>query len=422
MEEQEVDVLIIGAGIAGLTAAKLAKMAGKKTLVIEASDGIGGRVRTDDKDGFLLDRGFQVLLTAYPEAKKLLDYKKLDLKAFRPGAIVLSRHSKHQIGDPIRQPMLLFSTLFSPVGTLADKLLLLKLKIALAFTTVEKIFDRPEMDTMAYLQRYGFSKKFIDNFFRPFFTGIFLENELSTSSRMFEFTFKMFGQGLAAVPAGGMGMISAQLAEGLEKDELILNERVTGIDGNAVHTKSGNSYTARAIIIATDAPHIPVSAFSKNAIERKSALTLYFNTGKKTAATQLIALNSNREQLVNNIAFMDHISPAYAPKDQSLISVSVSTGEGLGVQELEQKVRQELLQWYPESSKWQLLQVYAIPYALPKNDTVSHTVSPNTAQLSANSFICGDHLLNGSINAAMKSAEIAVSAMLASSIFNQQKS
>ena len=259
MKNQQFDVIIVGAGIAGLTAAKLAKAAGKKILVIEASDGIGGRVRTDRVDGFLLDRGFQVLLTAYPIAKKLLDYKRLDLRSFKPGATILNNAHPYNIGDPFREPKMLWPTLSSPVGSLRDKLLLLKLQLRLRFTTVEKIFELPETTTLSYLMKFGFSDKFIKNFVRPFFTGIFLENELSTSSRMFEFTFKMFSEGLAAVPAGGMGMIAEQLAECIEDDELVLNERVVRIHSNQVFTKTEMSYSATAIIVATDAPHIPFS-------------------------------------------------------------------------------------------------------------------------------------------------------------------
>jgi phytoene dehydrogenase-like protein len=139
--KQDAQVIIIGAGLSGLTAAKVLKAAGKSVLVIEASDAVGGRVRTDELDGFLLDRGFQVLLTAYPEAKRFLDYDALKLCRFDPGALILNTRDIIKIGDPIRQPGTLINTLFSSAGTLADKLRMLKLKIKLAGKTIDEIFS-----------------------------------------------------------------------------------------------------------------------------------------------------------------------------------------------------------------------------------------------------------------------------------------
>ena len=413
--QKELDVIVIGAGIAGLTAAKLLKAEGKKILLIEASDGVGGRVRTDDLNGFLLDRGFQVLLTAYPLAKELLNYEKLDLRPFKPGATILTKKGKYKIGDPIREPKLFFNTIFSPIGSFKDKFRLLKLKLRLANTTILKIFEKPERSTITYLQDAGFSPRFIDGFFRPFFTGIFLENKLLTSSRMFEFVFKMFGEGYAALPAKGMGAISKQLSEGLAEDELILNEKVTKINGNEVYALSGNQYNAKFILIATDAANLPLSSPHIFNQKSKSALTLYFSANKKTTTTKRIALNAIPNQLITNISFVDHIAPSYAPKGKSLISVSVNTAKEIELIDLEASVRTELKQWYPEVINWEYLTHYAIPYALPLDQSVKY--SSSAIQLSNNCYICGDHLLNGSINAAMESAKIAASAIL----FNIQK-
>ena len=206
------DVLVIGAGIAGLTAAKLLKEAGKTVKLIEASNSIGGRVKTDLYQGYLLDHGFQVLLTEYPEAKKLLNYNQLHLKAFDPGAIILNQKGITEIGDPLRKPSTLVQTLISPVGSIFDKLKMLGLKLKLAGTSIEQIFEKKEITTWQYLKQVGFSEKMLNQFFKPFMTGIFLENELTTSSRMFEFVFKMFSEGDTAIPAKGMAEIPKQLA------------------------------------------------------------------------------------------------------------------------------------------------------------------------------------------------------------------
>lgn len=413
MEQKTTDVLIIGAGIAGLTAAKLLKQAGKRVLVIEASDAIGGRVRSDLKDGFIMDHGFQIFLTAYPEAKKLLNYKKLDLKRFLPGAEILDTSGSHKIGDPWRAPSMLLKTLFSPIGTLEDKLRLLKLKFSLSFNTVEEIFEKKETDTLRHLRDLGFSETFIEKFFRPFFSGIFLESNLDTSSRMFEFVFKMLSKGSAAVPARGMGEISKQLAECLDSEELLLNVNIDKIENGIAYGSSGLEFSAGSIIIATDAKNM----FDQNKIKHehcqvwKSAHTMYFAAQKKTPVTRQIALNALQGQLINNIAFMDHISPFYAPIGQSLISVSLKTDNNTAVRNLEEKVRRELLQWYEDSKDWKLLASYDIPHALPENKT-ARNVMDREIYRQHNCYVCGDQMLNGSINGAMRSASIVVKEIL----------
>src|SRR3954470_6592948 len=205
-------VVIIGAGVAGLCCALRLQDKNIPCVVLEASDAPGGRVRTDKVDGFLLDRGFQVLLTAYPEAQSLLDYKALRLRTFAPGALVRVQGKLHRVSDPFRQPWTLPSTLLAPIGNLADKLAVARLRSQVRTGPLEAIWTRPETSSLEALRDFGFSPRIIDSFFRPFCGGIFLETELATSSRLLEFVFRMLSEGWAALPAAGMGAIPAQLA------------------------------------------------------------------------------------------------------------------------------------------------------------------------------------------------------------------
>ena len=209
---ESTDVLIVGAGISGLTAAKLLQQAGRTVKIIEADDDIGGRVRTDYINGFQLDRGFQVLLTAYPEAKAILDYKALDLRYFDPGAILFNEDGFTEVSDPLRQPSKLWTTITSPAGSLGDKFRMLGLKLQLKGKSISEIFKEEPVKTIEYLKLFGFSEKMVSNFFKPFFGGVFLEDELSTPSTMFAYLFKMFAEGGTVLPARGMGMIPKQLA------------------------------------------------------------------------------------------------------------------------------------------------------------------------------------------------------------------
>ncbi|WGQ10640.1 NAD(P)/FAD-dependent oxidoreductase [Pedobacter gandavensis] len=409
----EKDVIIIGAGVAGLTAAKVLKEAGKSVLVIESSNAVGGRIQTDEVNGFLLDRGFQVLLTAYPEAKRFLNYEALALCRFDPGALILNKKGISRIGDPLRQPGVLMSTLFSSAGTLADKFKMLRLKLKLSRKTIQHIFSEKEISTIDYLKKEGFSENMISQFFKPFLTGIFLEDQLSTSSRMFEFVFKMFSEGDAAIPAKGMGMIPLQLAQSLSADELVFNEKVETIDGGNVITSSKSVYKAKYILIATNPIQMP-APFQQHVVKSYHSVTnVYFTADKKPFNVPLIALNTLSGKLVNNIAVMDQISPAYSSNGKALISVSL-IGNHLQANQtqLQDRVISEMKFWYPDALNWKHLKTYHINYALPNDDQVTNQVGFNLMRLNDQCFVCGDYLMNGSVNAAMKSGRLAAEAII----------
>lgn len=412
MNNPQFDTIIIGAGIAGLTAAKVLKAAGRKVAILESADAVGGRVRTDNFNGFLLDRGFQVLLTGYPEAKNFLDYKALNLRSFSPGSIILNSSGIDEIGDPLREFGSLFRTLKSSAGSFTDKLRLLLLRMKLSSNSIEEIFSKPEVTSLQYLRTAGFSERIISNFFSPFLSGIYLEQKLNTSSRMFEFVFKMFSEADTAIPERGMGMISEQLASRLTKEELILNEKVSSIIGSKVETVSGKIYEAANILIATSADCIPLPFQAKN-IEKKSVTCLYFSAERSPYTKSIIALNANPDRFVNNLSVMSNVSSAYAPAGKSLISVSLFDSQLFTKPELlELKIKEELKFWYPDCLSWEYLKTYHIPYALPDNKHVKNEIQSSCLRINDSIFICGDHLLNGSINAAMKSGRLASESIL----------
>ena len=241
------DAVVIGAGLAGLSCARRLAAGGLDVRVLEASDGVGGRVRTDDVNGFQLDRGFQVLLTAYPEVQEVLDYVTLDLRAFYAGSLIRSSGAFHRLADPWRHPWDALRGLFGPVGGLWDKLSVAGLRRRVLSRELHELFAGSEESSITFLRTFGFSDAMIERFFRPFLAGVFLESELQTSSRMLQFVFAMFAAGDAALPAAGMEAIPRQLAARLSADRIRLKAEATRIDGTAVWLASGERLQARAI-------------------------------------------------------------------------------------------------------------------------------------------------------------------------------
>ena len=396
-------VLIAGGGLAGLACAIRLHEAGARPLIFEGSDGVGGRVRTDHLDGFLLDRGFQVFLDAYPKAGELLDKESLDLRAFRPGALIHKTSGMQRVMDVFREPRHLIESALAPVGSFADKLRVARLRWRLIRLTTEEIAGHEDMTTESYLQRAGFSAPIIDGFFRSFYGGIFLERELQTSSRMFEFTFKMFSQGSATLPSKGMGEIPRQLASRLLPGAIRLGARVTQAQPESITLESGEQFHGDAVVVATDATTAAglVSAGGTAGAVWRSVTCLYFAAARSPLDESIIALNGTGSGLVNNVCVPSDLAPEYAPRGQALVSVSV-----LGTvdpDDLESRVLAELEAWFGSAVReWRHLRTYRIERALPRQ-------APGTGftglgfRKQAGVYLCGDHLWSASIEGAIVS-------------------
>ena len=401
-------ITIIGAGISGLTAAVYLYRKGFKVQILEASERVGGRIKTDLIDGFRMDRGFQVLLTEYPETKALLDYKKLNLKRFLPGATVLYENGQFEIADPFRRPSALFSTLFAPVGSFKDKLNTFFLKNKLIKISIPTLFKQPEIETLSQLRKYGFSSKMIIRFYKPFFSGIFLENDLKTSSNMFDFVMKMFSGGDAAIPALGMEEIPKQLVAMLPENSILYNIQVSAIEKNKIICKSGQVFETDKIIIATEATGFASQYISKNKQNFNQVTNVYFEAKVAPTKKAVVVLNASlNKKWVNNLTVMTNISDEYAPENKVLIAVSLNGIPSISDELLAENMKNELRRWYGNQVEdWKMLKTYRVNYALPNQEKVANEVTQSEIQISENLFICGDHLMNGSINAAMKSGRL----------------
>ena len=402
MPDNSHDVLIIGAGLSGLSCALELQKQGQKILLLEKSDEPGGRVRTDNVDGFQLDRGFQVYLSAYPTAGRLLDLPALDLGHFEPGAMVYHEGKLHRVMDIFRRPQHLLASALAPIGGLMDKARVARLRWRVKNSSQEQIANREDLSTEDYLRREGFSAQMIDRFFRSFYGGIFLERELQTSSRMFEFTFKMFTEGAATLPALGMGQLSQQLANRLPSESIRYQCPVKEVNGNQVTLSSGEILEAATIVLATPA-HI-TSALLPDLdmpdLAWRSVTTLYFSAPKSPLDEAVIALNGSGQGRVNNVAVLSDVRPEYAPKGQALISVSLlGTSEQADTPNL---VKQELIHWFgKEVTDWKHLRTDLIPHALPDQKPNALPCPRPAPPL----YLCGDYQTSASIEGAIISGQ-----------------
>ena len=403
--------MIVGGGVAGLIAALTLEEAGHAPLLLEAADAVGGRLRTDEVEGFRLDRGFQVLLTAYPEVKRYLDLPALGMQSFRPGGHVHLRQQHFRFADPLREPAQLFRSALSPVGTLKDKIHLARLGFRLLRTEPADCFtgylDRPTID---YLWEYGFSEQIVERFFRPFFGGIFLEQELRTPAAMFRFILKMFAGGSAALPAEGIEAIPRQLAARLRQTEIRLDCRVTGIEGDRVRLAGGQSIDARATIVAC-APGQLLPQLATD-LDWKSTTNLYFYSTRRLKENRLINLVADPTSTINTFTVLDEVAPTYKLSGQggSLISVSLKANAGNGP---EAQAEQDLLRHSRlPNDALRFLKRYDVPQALPRLDAVAFTQHPTHTRLIDRIFLAGDQQLNGSLDAAMRSGRLAAEGAL----------
>ena len=407
------DVLIVGAGLSGVACGRHLADAGISFQIIEAADGIGGRVRTDQFEGFLLDRGFQVLLTAYPEAQRTLDYHALDLKKFAPGAFSFFAGRMNKLVDPWRTPGGWSEALRSDFGTFFDKLRILRLRSRLRASSIDQIFKHPERSTNEALVSAGFSDEFIHRFFRPFFGGIFLDGELKSSSRMFEFIFKMLAEGDIAVPSRGMGAIPAQLASHLPEDSIRLNTHADSLHENELTLSGDETLSARAIVVAADGPSAAHLVGEAEPASR-SVTCFYYSADEPPVSQPMLILNGDGAGPVNNFAVISQVAPSYAPAGKSLVSVSVLGTQALTEQQLGGFIIAQMKNWFgPVARTWRYLKSYRIPHAQPQQFPGALEPPQRPVRVRPGIYLCGDHRDNASIHGAMLSGRRAAEAILA---------
>ena len=397
------DVVVVGAGLAGLACARRLTRAGVTATVIEAAGSVGGRVRTDRVDGMLLDRGFQVHNTGYPEAVRVLDHGALDLRRFSAGALVRVGDRLRRVGDPRRTPTWTPATARAPIGSLKDKLLIASLAAQAGLLSADALLSRPETTTRAALRSRGLSDEAVDRFFRPFLSGVFLEDELETSSRFFDLVWRSFVRGSQCVPSAGMQAIPEQLARGLD---VRLDSPVERVRAGSL-VLQGERVQARAVVVAAAAPDAERLLPGLDVPPQRRVTTHYHLAPERPVAEPAIVLDGEGSGPVANTVVLTNAAPSYAPS-RHLVSSSVVSGDAS-----EPVVRAHLARLYGvDTAGWEHVATYDVRAALPSQaPPMGRFVK--AVRLEPGLYVCGDHRDSASIQGALVSGRRAADAVLA---------
>ncbi len=392
MKTLDTKVVVIGAGISGLACARTLMASGMDFLILEAGRKIGGRIQSDHVDGFILDRGFQVLQTAYPEARRQLNLKKLELRPFSPGVAVRKNGKLYYLSDPVRRPKDFWGTLTSPIGTLKDRLKILQLFLENRIKGSSGIFESPDIPAMEFLRSYRFSDRIIQSFFRPFFAGACLDPEIRASSRVFRYLFNIFASGDAALPAGGMGQIPADLMEGIPQDTIQFGMKAESIGQGRVILTNGQEVRCKKIVIAAQGPETQRLLKIPGASVSLREKCLYFSAKTPPVSEPFLILNGQGKGLINNIAIPTLAAPSYSSSGRHLIAVVVLGDLPDEEEGLEESVRKELANWFGESAQtWQHIKTYHIDHALPDQSPPISNPEKAEKKVSEGIYTCGEY-------------------------------
>ena len=399
--------IIVGAGLAGLAAANTLQQNGHTFQIIEQAQKVGGRVQSSHIDGHIIDHGFQVYLPGYEHGKLYFNYQSLDFQSFDPGSMVLYDKGFYEIvSDPLRRPFTLFSTLLSNVGSFSDKQRLLKLKSAARRFSRNTDTKLSKQSTYDYLVDFGFGQEMIHNFFIPFFSGVFFDQKLETSARMFLYLYDKFATGLASIPKGGMGKLSDQLASVLPSDNIHLGHEVISISQKSVQVSSSQNFVGDNIILTTMADELIHKIAPGKDKNYQSSHTIYFEANEAPHNKKLVGIVAKKNAVVNNVSVMSNVNADYAPAGKHQLAVSIFGNQFNSA--IEAQIKQECKTWFGNQvEEWKVIESFHIKKALPNQTTVKFNAQKEDIKFGDNVYLAGDGILNGSINGALHSGKLA---------------
>lgn len=394
------DCIIIGAGLSGLACALTLNKQGYSVQVLEAQNFVGGRVQTHQtEDGFLMDEGFQVLLSSYPELEYFIDLVVLDLQTFNSGALIYTGQKQLELlANPLVHPKAILSGLFQKAITTKDKALVLKLVAAAQFVRTDAVTG--EKTTEEFLHDFGFSKDFIEIFWRPFLTGVLLDEDLSIKENFFKFLMRCFCTGKVTLPAGGMQQLPLQIAKQLPEESIKLLHRVASFSSQQVTLENGQQLTAKQVICAADF-EVGVKAAHRSGQNFREVTTHYFTSPllKETGwGKWLVLVPKTVGFKINHLCLLSEVAEGYSLSKDPLLSVSLVGSKNVSLE----RIQTEVNQIAGFDLKLKHLKSVSVPRALP-------VLASNVDGFSViNEVIhCGDQWASPSINGALRSGRLA---------------
>lgn len=413
-------IVIIGGGLAGLTCAKvLREHSVDDFLLLEAGETCGGRLATDLVNGFVLDRGFQVLLDNYPMVKKHLHLRDLQPCYFDSGALLATSQGLRRLCNPLRHPSRAWEALVSSAVPFPDKTKLSVQVLELMLARDRQLLE-PEEDvsTMDYLVMEGYREETIERFFRPFFGGVFLDNALGTSFTLFEYYLRKFALGRSLLPRHGIAAIPRQLYCHLKSGQVRTRCRVARLHMNersvkTIQLENGDQLEPEHVVLAVEAQQAG-ELINDPEPEGAEAQVFYFQGTTPLYEDPLIVLPEGRNRLARHFTDITNVNPAAAPAGKRLISATVLGKPTAGTGELFPRVAAEIAGIFPAAegtleplANYHL--VNALPCQLPREHR--HRLGAN-GRLPKNVILAGDHTLQGSVQGAMESGERAAVRLL----------
>ena len=398
-------IVVVGAGLAGLACAQKLTAAGHEVIVVEASDAVGGRVRTDEIDGYRCDRGFQLINPAYPALGRVVDLDQLDLRAFGAGVVVAGIDGRSVLADPRRLPRLLPATLRSPVGSLRERAAFARWALS-CLLPVRRLLAAPDLRLADALDRAGISGDLRTAVLDPFLAGVLADWEGASSATFVRLLMRSFLLGSPAVPSTGISRLPELLAASLPAGTVRLDQRVIDVGEHHVRT-ADEEIRAEAVVVAAS----PRAAAELTGIPEPSTkpLTTFWHAAPQSpTATKLLHLDGARRGPLVNSAVLTNVAPGYAPPGRVLIASSTVSADGSA--EAERAVRRQAgLVYGVDPSDWELISCQVIAAALPHQPPPLALRQP--ARLASGVFIAGDHRDTASIQGALVSGRRAADAV-----------
>ncbi|MFB6643981.1 NAD(P)/FAD-dependent oxidoreductase [Streptomyces chartreusis] len=434
----QADVVIVGAGVAGLSAAHRLTSAGVTTAVLEAAPYPGGRMSTEKVDGFRLDRIGQLLSTSYPELRLTPGLDALALRPFAPGVLLHSDGRRQRAGAVpsamgarrARGALHAVRALASaprtgaarvpgqssvprvragaPLGSAVDQARLGAALARLASSPVERLLARPELPAGRALAERGVPARTVDGFLRPLLAALLCDPELTTSSRCADLALRAFASGRLCVPEGGAEALPELLARSLPPGTVHTGVRVTSIATTSVTTAEHGEIRCRAVLLATDARTAAELLPGLRVPDFHPVTVVHHTTDEPPTTGASLLLDADRGGPVAHTALISQVDPTRAPAGRALIS---STVLGAPPPDIDTAVRMHLSRLYGTStSRWETLAVHHTPEAVPAMRPPHDLRRP--VRLLAGLYVCGDHRDTSTVQGALHSAHRAAAAIL----------